>query len=174
MARDTPGSPMSRPRELVGGVGGAATTLTSSAYHTASTDPTALHGHALQQKILEVTYLLSLSHSHSLYLFLFLISPLSVHAPALVVVLSRRKEPREGGISFPLPVVFARFSSPRFSRLLAPRVTAILVCSVFFFFIFDRRIYIFLSINKAEDIPFSRASRSQSATLTSASVARYF
>ncbi|XP_029042665.1 histone deacetylase 4 isoform X14 [Osmia bicornis bicornis] len=54
MARDTPGSPMSRPRELVGGVGGAATTLTSSAYHTASTDPTALHGHALQQKILEL------------------------------------------------------------------------------------------------------------------------
>ncbi|XP_076169291.1 histone deacetylase 4 isoform X4 [Ptiloglossa arizonensis] len=53
MARDTPGSPMSRPRDLVGGVAGAATTLTSSAYHAASGDPTALHGHALQQKILE-------------------------------------------------------------------------------------------------------------------------
>ncbi|XP_053983205.1 histone deacetylase 4 isoform X2 [Hylaeus anthracinus] len=54
MARDTPGSPMSRPRELVGGVGAAAATLTSSAYHAASGDPTALHGHALQQKILEL------------------------------------------------------------------------------------------------------------------------
>ncbi|XP_076244011.1 histone deacetylase 4 isoform X2 [Calliopsis andreniformis] len=53
MARDTPGSPMSRPRDLVGGVGGAAATLTSSAYHAASSDPTTLHGHALQQKILE-------------------------------------------------------------------------------------------------------------------------
>ncbi|XP_043264566.1 histone deacetylase 4 isoform X3 [Colletes gigas] len=54
MARDTPGSPMSRPRDLVGGVGGTAATLTSSAYHAASGDPTALHGHALQQKILEL------------------------------------------------------------------------------------------------------------------------
>ncbi|KZC05441.1 Histone deacetylase 4 [Dufourea novaeangliae] len=55
MARDTPGSPMSRPRDLVGGVGGATATLTTSAYHTTSSDPTAtLHGHALQQKILEL------------------------------------------------------------------------------------------------------------------------
>ncbi|XP_017792992.1 PREDICTED: histone deacetylase 4 [Habropoda laboriosa] len=54
MARDTPGSPMSRPRDLVGGVGAAATTLTSSAYHIASADPAALQGHALQQKILEL------------------------------------------------------------------------------------------------------------------------
>lgn len=46
---------MSRPRDLVGGVGGAAAALTSSAYHAASSDP-ALHGHALQQKILEVRY----------------------------------------------------------------------------------------------------------------------
>ncbi|XP_024939817.1 histone deacetylase 4 isoform X4 [Cephus cinctus] len=52
MARDTPGSPMSRPRDLVSG--GATATLTSGAYHTAPTDPTALHGHALQQKILEL------------------------------------------------------------------------------------------------------------------------
>ncbi|XP_076670037.1 histone deacetylase 4 isoform X3 [Andrena cerasifolii] len=54
MARDTPGSPMSRPRDLIGGVGGAAAALTSSAYHAASSDPNALHGHALQQKILEL------------------------------------------------------------------------------------------------------------------------
>ncbi|XP_076757877.1 histone deacetylase 4 isoform X4 [Xylocopa sonorina] len=54
MARDTPGSPMSRSRDLVGGVGGAATTLTSGAYHTSSNDPAALHGHMLQQKILEL------------------------------------------------------------------------------------------------------------------------
>lgn len=56
MARDTPGSPMSRPRDLIGGVGGAAAALSSSAYHAASSDPNALHGHALQQKILEVSY----------------------------------------------------------------------------------------------------------------------
>ncbi|XP_017760370.1 PREDICTED: histone deacetylase 4 isoform X4 [Eufriesea mexicana] len=54
MARDTPGSPMSRPRDLVGGVGGATTTLTSSGYHAASGDPANLHGHVLQQKILEL------------------------------------------------------------------------------------------------------------------------
>ncbi|CAL7941586.1 unnamed protein product [Xylocopa violacea] len=54
MARDTPGSPMSRSRDLVSGVGGAATTLTSGAYHTTSNDPAALHGHMLQQKILEL------------------------------------------------------------------------------------------------------------------------
>ncbi|XP_017879936.1 histone deacetylase 4 isoform X3 [Ceratina calcarata] len=53
MARDTPGSPMSRPRDLVTGVAGAATTLTPSAYHAAAADP-ALHGHMLQQKILEL------------------------------------------------------------------------------------------------------------------------
>lgn len=59
MARDTPGSPMPRPRDLgAGGGGGAATaTLTSGAYHAAATDAASLHGHALQQKILEVTYL---------------------------------------------------------------------------------------------------------------------
>ena len=56
MARDTPGSPMSRSRDLVGGVGGAATTLTSAGYHATSGDPAALHGHVLQQKILEVTW----------------------------------------------------------------------------------------------------------------------
>lgn len=55
MARDTPGSPMPRPRDLgAGGGGGAATaTLTSGAYHAAATDTASLHGHALQQKILE-------------------------------------------------------------------------------------------------------------------------
>lgn len=59
MARDTPGSPMPRPRDLgAGGGGGAATaTLTSGAYHAAAADTASLHGHALQQKILEVTYL---------------------------------------------------------------------------------------------------------------------
>ncbi|XP_034940761.1 histone deacetylase 4 isoform X3 [Chelonus insularis] len=51
MARDTPGSPMSRPRDLV--AGGATATLTSGAYHSPVTDPSTLHGHALQQKILE-------------------------------------------------------------------------------------------------------------------------
>lgn len=56
MARDTPGSPMSRPRDLVGGVGATTTTLTSSGYHTGSADPSTLHGHVLQQKILEVVY----------------------------------------------------------------------------------------------------------------------
>jgi len=58
MARDTPGSPMPRPRDLgAGGGGGAATaTLTSGAYHAAATDTANMHGHALQQKILEVTY----------------------------------------------------------------------------------------------------------------------
>lgn len=57
MARDTPGSPMPRPRDLgTGGGGGAATaTLTSGAYHAAAID-TSQHDHALQQKILEVTY----------------------------------------------------------------------------------------------------------------------
>lgn len=54
MARDTPGSPMSRPRDLVGGVGATTTTLTSSGYHTGSADPSTLHGHVLQQKILEL------------------------------------------------------------------------------------------------------------------------
>ncbi|XP_033221341.1 histone deacetylase 4 isoform X4 [Belonocnema kinseyi] len=52
MARDTPGSPISRPRDL--GTGGATATLTSSTYHTSSTDPTTLHERALQQKILEL------------------------------------------------------------------------------------------------------------------------
>lgn len=58
MARDTPGSPMPRPRDLgAGGGGGAATaTLTSGAYHAAAADTANMHGHALQQKILEVTY----------------------------------------------------------------------------------------------------------------------
>lgn len=45
---------MSRPRDLVGGVG-ATTTLTSGGYHAGSGDPASLHGHVLQQKILEVT-----------------------------------------------------------------------------------------------------------------------
>ncbi|XP_072745235.1 histone deacetylase 5 isoform X5 [Anoplolepis gracilipes] len=55
MARDTPSSPMPRPRDLgAGGGGGAATaTLTSGAYHAAATDTANLHGHALQQRILE-------------------------------------------------------------------------------------------------------------------------
>lgn len=52
MARDMPGSPMSRPRDLA--VGGATATLTSGAYHASATDPATMHGHALQQKILEV------------------------------------------------------------------------------------------------------------------------
>lgn len=47
---------MSRPRDLVGGVGATTTTLTSSGYHTGSADPSTLHGHVLQQKILEVVY----------------------------------------------------------------------------------------------------------------------
>ncbi|XP_072745227.1 histone deacetylase 9 isoform X2 [Anoplolepis gracilipes] len=56
MARDTPSSPMPRPRDLgAGGGGGAATaTLTSGAYHAAATDTANLHGHALQQRILEL------------------------------------------------------------------------------------------------------------------------
>ncbi|XP_071579148.1 uncharacterized protein [Temnothorax nylanderi] len=56
MARDTPGSPMPRPRDLgAGGGGGAATaTLTSGAYHAAAADTANMHGHALQQKILEL------------------------------------------------------------------------------------------------------------------------
>ncbi|KAI4480596.1 hypothetical protein M0804_010149 [Polistes exclamans] len=57
MARDTPGSPMSRSRDLGSGGGAATATLTSGAYHAAvatTTDPTTLHGHALQQKILEL------------------------------------------------------------------------------------------------------------------------
>ena len=53
MARDTPGSPMSRPRDLGAG-GGATATLTSGAYHAVATDQSALHGRAFQQKILEV------------------------------------------------------------------------------------------------------------------------
>lgn len=52
MARETPGSPMSRPRDLA--TGGAKATLTSGAYHATSNDPLPLHGHALQQEILEV------------------------------------------------------------------------------------------------------------------------
>ncbi|XP_044597333.1 histone deacetylase 4 isoform X5 [Cotesia glomerata] len=52
MARDTPGSPMSRPRDLA--AGGATATLTSGAYHVSTTDPQTLHDHALQQKILEL------------------------------------------------------------------------------------------------------------------------
>lgn len=59
MARDTPGSPMPRPRDLGAGGGGSAATatLTSGTYHTAAADTTNMHGqHALQQKILEVTY----------------------------------------------------------------------------------------------------------------------
>ena len=56
MARDTPGSPMSRSaREQLAG---ATATLTSGAYHvaaaTAAAAEHALHGNALQQKILEV------------------------------------------------------------------------------------------------------------------------
>lgn len=51
MARDTPGSPISRSRDL--GAGGATATLTSSTYHTSSSEAT-LHERALQQKILEV------------------------------------------------------------------------------------------------------------------------
>ncbi|XP_066595944.1 histone deacetylase 4 isoform X6 [Prorops nasuta] len=55
MARDTQGSPMSRPRDLASsGGGGATATLTSGAYHATTADPAALHGHALQQKILEL------------------------------------------------------------------------------------------------------------------------
>ncbi|KAL0131123.1 hypothetical protein PUN28_002598 [Cardiocondyla obscurior] len=55
MARDTPGSPMPRPRDLAAGGGGVATaTLTSGAYHAAAADTANLHGHALQQKILEL------------------------------------------------------------------------------------------------------------------------
>jgi len=59
MARDTPGSPMPRPRDLGAGSGGGAATatLTSGAYHAAAADAANMHGqHALQQKILEVTY----------------------------------------------------------------------------------------------------------------------
>lgn len=56
MARDTPGSPMPRPRDLGTGGGAATATLTSGAYHAAATDAASLHDHALQQKILEVTY----------------------------------------------------------------------------------------------------------------------
>ncbi|XP_011303801.1 histone deacetylase 4 isoform X6 [Fopius arisanus] len=52
MARDTPGSPMSRPRDLV--TSGATATLTSGAYHGSTNDAQTLHGHALQQKILEL------------------------------------------------------------------------------------------------------------------------
>ncbi|XP_063975199.1 histone deacetylase 4 isoform X7 [Diachasmimorpha longicaudata] len=52
MARDTPGSPMSRPRDLV--TSGATATLTSGAYRTSTNDAQTLHGHALQQKILEL------------------------------------------------------------------------------------------------------------------------
>ncbi|XP_018353431.1 PREDICTED: histone deacetylase 4 isoform X6 [Trachymyrmex septentrionalis] len=56
MARDTPGSPMPRPRDLGAGGGGSAATaiLTSGTYHTAAADTTNMHGHALQQKILEL------------------------------------------------------------------------------------------------------------------------
>ncbi|XP_071872273.1 histone deacetylase 4 isoform X2 [Bombus fervidus] len=53
MARDTPDSPMSRPRDLVGGVG-ATTTLTTTSYHVSSGDSASLHGHVLQQKIFEL------------------------------------------------------------------------------------------------------------------------
>lgn len=57
MARDTPGSPMPRPRDLgAGGGGAAAATLTSGAYHAATTDSASLHDHELQQKMLKVTY----------------------------------------------------------------------------------------------------------------------
>jgi len=58
MARDTPGSPIPRPRDLGAGSGGGAATatLTSGAYHAAAADAANMHGHALQQKILEVTY----------------------------------------------------------------------------------------------------------------------
>ncbi|XP_011701273.1 PREDICTED: histone deacetylase 4 isoform X7 [Wasmannia auropunctata] len=58
MARDTPGSPMPRPRDLGAGGGGgaAAATLTSGAYHAAAADTANMHGQhaALQQKILEL------------------------------------------------------------------------------------------------------------------------
>ncbi|XP_032690641.1 histone deacetylase 4 isoform X5 [Odontomachus brunneus] len=55
MARDTPGSPMPRPRDLgAGGGGAAAATLTSGAYHAATTDSASLHDHELQQKMLKL------------------------------------------------------------------------------------------------------------------------
>ncbi|XP_029171772.1 LOW QUALITY PROTEIN: histone deacetylase 9 [Nylanderia fulva] len=56
MARDTPGSPMPRPRDLGAGNGGgtATATLTSGAYHAAAADTASLHGHALQQRILQL------------------------------------------------------------------------------------------------------------------------
>jgi hypothetical protein len=61
MARDTPGSPMSRSaREQLAAAAGATATLTSGAYHAAehaaAAAAAALHGNALQQKILEVMY----------------------------------------------------------------------------------------------------------------------
>ncbi|XP_020712488.1 histone deacetylase 4 isoform X12 [Athalia rosae] len=53
MARDTPGAPMSRPRDLASA--GTTTTMTSGAFHAAGgADSAALHGHALQQKILQL------------------------------------------------------------------------------------------------------------------------
>lgn len=61
MARDTPGSPMSRSavREQLQAAGAAAATLTSGAYHAAAEHAAVtLHGNALQQKILEVMCLL--------------------------------------------------------------------------------------------------------------------
>lgn len=60
MARDTPGSPMSRSARDQLAAAAATATLTSGAYHvTAATEhaaaaAVALHGNALQQKILEV------------------------------------------------------------------------------------------------------------------------
>ncbi|XP_011496681.1 PREDICTED: histone deacetylase 4 [Ceratosolen solmsi marchali] len=59
MARDTPGSPMSRSaREQLAAAAGATATLTSGAYHAAehaaAAAAAALHGNALQQKILEL------------------------------------------------------------------------------------------------------------------------
>ncbi|XP_046467928.1 histone deacetylase 4 isoform X6 [Neodiprion pinetum] len=53
MARDTPGAPMSRPRDLAS-AGTTTTTVTSGAFHAAAPDSAALHGHALQQKILQL------------------------------------------------------------------------------------------------------------------------
>lgn len=54
MARDTPGAPMSRPRDLASA--GTTTTVTSGAFHAAGADSAAIHGHALQQKILQVMW----------------------------------------------------------------------------------------------------------------------
>ena len=74
---------MSRSRDLVGGVGGAATTLTSAGYHATSGDPAALHGHVLQQKILEVTWKNVLPHLHSRTIRTRSLPPLVVSPPGI-------------------------------------------------------------------------------------------